>query len=190
MKKDILVAGVGGQGILTVAYVLDNASMEAGLYLKQTEVHGMAQRGGGVVSHVRISDKPIHSDMIPQGKADIVLGVEPLEALRYANYLVPNGIIISNTEPFNNIPNYPEIEKVLESIKKYKNILINANELAKEAGSVNAQNVVLIGALSHFLPISCDCIIKWIKNLFEAKGEKFVELNLKAFQTGRESVKL
>lgn len=185
MKKNILIAGVGGQGILSMAYVLDNAALEAGLYFKQTEVHGMAQRGGGVVSHVRLSDEKVHSDMISTGRADIILGVEPLEALRYLQYLAPGGLILTNSQPFINIGNYPEMEKIKGALAAYKNILFDATSLAKEAGSAFAENMVLLGALSHFLPIPVGIMQKWVKALFEAKGEKVVEMNLKAFDLGQ-----
>lgn len=188
MKKDILVAGVGGQGILSVAFVLDNAVMDSGLYLKQTEVHGMAQRGGGVVSHVRISDSPIHSDMIPIGQCDIILGVEPIEALRYTNYMHKDAFIIANTEPLVNIPNYPDLEKIISKIKSNpKNITLNATQLAKKAGHANAQNIVLLGALSKFIDVEEEKLLKWIKELFKAKGDKIVQLNLDAFQFGKEA---
>lgn len=133
MKKDILIAGVGGQGILSLAYVLDNSAVDAGFCFKQTEVHGMAQRGGGVVSHVRLSDRKIYSDMIPTGTADIILSIEPLEALRYLDYLIPGGLIISNSQPFINIPEYPEMDQLEASIKSYNSILFDATKLAKEA---------------------------------------------------------
>ena len=188
MKRDILIAGVGGQGILSLAYVLDNAALEAGLNFKQTEVHGMAQRGGGVISHVRIADQTIYSDMVPKGQADIILGVEPLEILRYMEYLKPKGLIITNTEPFVNILNYPDIEEVKAAIKSYNHIFVEAAKLAKEAGSLHSQNMVLLGALSKFLPIDEAIITKWIENLFKAKGEKLVNLNFKAFKLGQETI--
>ncbi len=190
MKKDILIAGVGGQGILSLAYVLDNSALEAGFYFKQTEVHGMAQRGGGVVSHVRISDQKIHSDMIPTGKADIILGIEPLESLRYVDYLVPGGLILTNSQPFINISQYPEIETLEKAIKSYRSILFDATKLAKEAGTIYAENMVLLGALSNFLPMDKGLMKKWVKELFASKGEKIVEINIKAFDSGCQAVSL
>ena len=188
MKKDILIAGVGGQGILSLAFVLDNATMEAGFNFKQTEVHGMAQRGGGVVSHVRISDQAIHSDMIPMGMADVILGIEPLECLRYIKYLVPDGQLIVNSQPFINIPNYPELEKIQTAIKSYQHTLLDAAALAKQAGHFHAQNMVLLGALSQSLPMEESLLLKWLKKLFIAKGEKVVNLNLDAFQLGKQAM--
>ena len=188
MKKDILIAGVGGQGILSVAFVLDNAVMEAGLNFKQTEVHGMAQRGGGVVSHVRISDGPIYSDVIPVGQAEIILGIEPLEALRYTDFLKPDGLILTNSHPFINIDNYPDLDKVTAAVQAYSHVIVNATEIAKALGNVNAQNVVLLGALSNYMPIDPEIMIKWVKALFQAKGDKVVELNVNAFTQGRQAV--
>ena len=188
MKIDILIAGVGGQGILSLAYVLNNAAMAAGYYFKQTEVHGMSQRGGAVVSHVRISDEPVYSNMIPLGKADIIVGVEPLESLRYISFLKPEGQIITNSEPFVNIPNYPEMEEVKKAIAQYKNVIFDATGLAKKAGSPYAQNIVLLGALSHFLPFDTEMIKKLVADLFAAKGEKMVNLNTQAYEYGREAI--
>ncbi len=189
MKYNILIAGVGGQGILSLAYVLDNAAMELGLHFKQTEVHGMAQRGGGVVSHVRMSSDPIHSDMIPIGEADIILSMEPLEALRYVQYLKPQGLILTNSEPVVNINNYPEMEKIKNALAQYKHLVINASELAKQAGNINTQNMVLLGALSHYISVSEDIMLKWVQTCFQNKGEKIVEVNLKAFKIGKENAK-
>ena len=118
MKKDIILAGVGGQGILSIAATIGYAAVESGLFLKQSEVHGMSQRGGDVQSHFRLSDKDIASDLIPQGSADIIISVEPMEALRYVSMLAPDGWVITNTTPFNNIPNYPNIDEILAEIKK------------------------------------------------------------------------
>lgn len=184
MKYDILIAGVGGQGILSLAYVLNNVAMELGLYFKQTEVHGMAQRGGGVVSHVRMSHDPIHSDMIPLGNADIILGVEPLESLRYIQYLKPGGLIITNSEPVINIPNYPEIDKIKSALSAYRHVIIDATDLARQAGNANAQNMALLGSLSHYLAISSDLLLKFVKQCFQSKGSKIVDCNIQAFQLG------
>ncbi len=186
MKYDILIAGVGGQGILSLAYVLDHAAMDLGLHFKQNEVHGMAQRGGGVVSHVRISPDPIHSDTIDIGGADVIISMEPLEALRYLQFLKPNGLIITNSEPFINIPNYPDIAKLKAAFAPYRHLLINAAELAKKVGNPNTQNMVLLGALSRHLDFPAETMSKWVQACFEAKGQKIMDLNLKAFESGRQ----
>ena len=152
MKQDIILAGVGGQGILSIAYVIDNAALADGLFFKQAEVHGMAQRGGAVQSHMRLSDGTIWSDLIPKGGADMILSVEPLEALRYLDYLKPDGIVVTSSTPFRNIPDYPEVDKVLEAIRKApRSVIVDSEKLAKEAGTVKAQNIVLLGAASSFL---------------------------------------
>ena len=187
MKRDIILCGVGGQGILSIATVIGYAAVESGLYLKQAEVHGMSQRGGDVQSHFRISDKEIFSDLIPFGGADMILSVEPMESLRYLPYLSKGGWVITNDKPYNNIVNYPELEEVHTQIKKIDNhILINADDIAKEIGSPRSMNMVMIGAASQFLGIEFSSLIDGIKFIFGKKGEEMVNLNIKAIEAGKE----
>lgn len=187
MKQDIILAGVGGQGILSIAFVIDIAALQKDWQFKQAEVHGMAQRGGAVQSHLRISTEAIFSDLIPQGEADMILSVEPLETLRYLDYLSPEGIIISSCIPYTNIPEYPPMEKVLEKIKQYPRVkLIDAPSLARQAGSSLTQNMVMLGAASPDLIIEEAYLKEGINQLFAAKGEQIVMMNLKAFELGRE----
>lgn len=188
MKQDIILAGVGGQGILSIAFVIDNAALKQGFHFKQAEVHGMAQRGGAVQSHLRISDKPVFSDLIPRGAADMVLSVEPMESLRYLDYLSPDGIVVTSRSPFVNIPNYPDIEKVLQAIDSLTNkVLVDSEKLAKEAGSPKAQNMVMLGAASPHLILEERILEEFIRTLFKPRGDKLVEMNLKAFDLGRSS---
>ena len=188
MKKDILLAGVGGQGILSIAFVIDNAVMKQGLFFKQAEVHGMAQRGGAVQSHLRYADREIYSDLVPRGKADMVLSVEPLESLRYLAYLSPEGIVISSSAPFINIPDYPDIDDLLKRIRSLKNhILVDSDKLAREAGSIRAQNMVMLGAASGHLGLKEKNLLEFVKLLFAAKGDRLIDLNVKAFQLGKEA---
>jgi len=187
MKTNIILAGVGGQGILTIAAVIDTAALDNNLHIKQSEVHGMSQRGGAVQSHVRISDTEIFSDLIPQGKADIIISVEPMELLRYLPFLKEDGFLVTDSNPFVNITNYPELEDLYKEIKLHKNsILIDAKQLAKDIGNSKATNMVLLGAVSSLLPISDESLQKAIKTLFERKGEKIVNKNLEAFEKGKE----
>lgn len=186
MKTNIILAGVGGQGILSIAAVLGTASLKNNYYLKQAETHGMSQRGGAVVSHLRISDQPIASDLIPLGKADIILSVEPMESLRYINYLKPDGYIVTNTTPFVNIPNYPEITVILDAIKQLNSVSIDADKTAKEIGNGKASNMVMLGAASPFIEIPVENIENSIRQIFERKGEDIVTLNLRAFNAGRD----
>lgn len=189
MKQDVILAGVGGQGILSIAFVIDNAALKEGLNFKQAEVHGMAQRGGAVQSHVRLSNSTIFSDLIPKGEADIILSVEPLESLRYLEYLHLQGAIYSSSTPYKNIPDYPDEEKVMERIKAVnKAIVVDSLKLAKEAGSSKAQNIVMLGAASHRLILREENLLRFIKVLFEPRGKNLVEVNLKAFKLGREAV--
>ncbi|MCI4445389.1 MAG: indolepyruvate oxidoreductase subunit beta [Candidatus Aminicenantes bacterium] len=188
MKYDIILAGVGGQGILSIAFVIDNAALEAGLFFKQAEVHGMSQRGGAVQSHLRLSDTRIYSDLIPLGEADMILSVEPLETLRYFEYLKPEGAVVSSTAPYVNIPDYPPLEEIFKEIRKAPvNVLIDSEKLAKEAGSIRAQNMVMLGAASVFLPLREEHLKKYIEVLFERRGAQLVQNNLKAFELGRQA---
>jgi indolepyruvate ferredoxin oxidoreductase, beta subunit len=187
MKKDIILAGVGGQGIISIASIIGYAALEQGMYLKQSEVHGMSQRGGDVMSNLRISDDPIASDLIPFGQADMIISIEPMEALRYLPYLSKTGWVITNIMPFNNIPNYPPLEQVLEAVDKVPHrIALNAEAMAKEAGSAKAANIVMLGAASPFLGMAYEKFEAAIQYIFGRKGEQVVELNLKALRAGHE----
>jgi len=185
MKKDIILAGVGGQGILSIAAIIGTAAIDINLQLKQAEVHGMSQRGGDVQSHLRLSSNPIASDLIPQGKADLIISIEPMESLRYLPMLSKDGWIIANTQPFINIPNYPDLEQIIGKIKSIPNhIAINADEVAKEIGSERSANMVILGASAPFLDIEISTLEKAIYTIFAGKGEEVVQLNLKAFRAG------
>ena len=187
MKSNIILSGVGGQGILTIAAIIDTAALASNLNIKQSEVHGMSQRGGAVQSHVRISDKEIYSDLIPQGKADVIISVEPMELLRYLPFLKENGCLITDSNPFLNITNYPELEDLYAEIKSHPNtILIDAKKIAKDLGNARATNIVLLGAASSLLPLDEESLKEAIKTLFERKGEKIVNKNLEAFEKGKE----
>ncbi|MFH2002283.1 MAG: indolepyruvate oxidoreductase subunit beta [Planctomycetota bacterium] len=187
METNIIVAGVGGQGILSIAFVLDNAAMKEGFNFKQAEVHGMSQRGGAVQSHLRFSKEEIFSDLIPEGGADLILSVEPLESLRYYHYLKPDGVVITSAAPFVNIPDYPQLEEVYRKISQHKNhILIDSEGLAKLAGSPRAQNMVMLGAANYLLPFDRAVCMEFVEQLFRGKGEKAVNINRAAFQYGEQ----
>jgi len=186
MKRDIILAGVGGQGILTIANVIGLASIDTGLFIKQAEVHGMSQRGGDVHSDLRISDKEIASDLIPEGGCDLIISVEPMESLRYVPMLDDEGWLVTNTTPYVNIDNYPDMDDVIKEIEVIKNhIAIDADKIAKSLGSHRSANMVILGAASPFIDIPEEKLKNAIKKLFGSKGEKTVELNLKAFEEGR-----
>lgn len=187
MKTDIILCGVGGQGILSIAAVIGEAALKEGLYMKQAEVHGMSQRGGDVQSNLRLSDCPIASDLIPKGHADLIISLEPMEALRYLPYLNKEGWVVTNSEPFINIPNYPVIEKVNAELDKLSHkVVLDVEALAKEAGSTRAANIVMLGAASPFLGIDYDKIADGIRSIFARKGEEVIEMNLKALKAGYE----
>ncbi|NOX47498.1 MAG: indolepyruvate oxidoreductase subunit beta [Chlorobi bacterium] len=186
MKRDIILSGVGGQGILSIANVIGLAAIEAGLHIKQAEVHGMSQRGGDVQSNLRISDREIASDLIPKGQCDMILSVEPMESLRYLPMLATEGWLITNNKPFVNIPDYPEMEDVMKEIKSIpNNIAIDADRLAKEMGSARSANMIILGAASPYLGIEIKVLENAIKKLFKSKGENVINLNLKAFGMGK-----
>ena len=186
MKKDIILAGVGGQGILSIAAVIGHAAIKENLFIKQAEVHGMSQRGGDVQSHLRISSEPIASDLIPRGGADVIISLEPMEALRYLPFLAPDGWIVTNTTAFVNIPNYPDQDKVLSELKSRKNvILLDVDATAREAGNPRGANITLLGACSNILGIDADKLEAGIRDSFSRKGEAVVEANIAAFRAGR-----
>lgn len=188
MKFDIIVAGVGGQGTLSVSSIIASAAMSEGLSVKQSEVHGMAQRGGGVVTNLRLSDKPIASDLIARGSASMILSIEPLEGLRYLDYLSPNGTLVSSTNPLVNIPDYPELNRLLETLRALpRRVLVDGEDIARRSGSILAANVAMVGAASRLLPLQPETIERFIQNSFSSKGERIVETNLKAFRSGREA---
>jgi len=185
MKTDIILAGVGGQGILSISAVIGEAALEEGLHMKQTEVHGMSQRGGDVQSHLRISDKPIASDLIPLGTADIIISLEPMETLRYLPYLKKDGWVVTNSKPFINIPNYPDLEKVMEVYNLLPNkIILDVEQIANDIKALRSSNVILLGAASPYLPIDFVKLENGIRRIFGAKGESVVEANLKALSAG------
>ncbi|QQS35671.1 MAG: indolepyruvate oxidoreductase subunit beta [Ignavibacteriales bacterium] len=187
MKSDIILSGVGGQGILSIAATIGMAALENQLYLKQAEVHGMSQRGGAVQSHLRISEKEIASDLIPEGRADIIISVEPMESLRYLPWLSENGWLVTNTTPFINIPDYPEMKDILAEIEKLpQHIAINADEIARHVKSPRSSNIVMLGAASPFIDIPYESLEIGIQKIFGRKGEKVVQLNIDALKAGRE----
>ncbi|GAH96903.1 unnamed protein product [marine sediment metagenome] len=186
MKNDIILAGVGGQGILTIAATIGMAALHQDLNLKQAEVHGMSQRGGAVQSHLRISDAEIASDLIPLGNATLILSVEPMESLRYLPYLSDQGWLVTNSNPMVNIPDYPDVTKLKEEIEKIsRSLIFDAKKIAKKAGSTRSSNIVMLGAASPFIDIPVESFEFGIGKIFGRKGEEMVNLNLEAFRAGR-----
>ncbi len=185
MKFDIILCGVGGQGVLSLAAIIAKASLENNLKVRQSEVHGMSQRGGDVLANLRISDEEIQGDLIPKGEADLVIAMEPMESLRYLDYMNENTKLISEKEQFNNISNYPDLEKIYNKINSLKHSkLIEAKNIAKEVATIRSANMVLIGAAANFIPLENESLKKAIIDIFSRKGEAIVEANLKAFDAG------
>lgn len=190
MKTDIILAGVGGQGILTIATILGRAALQEDLHIKQAEVHGMSQRGGDVQSNLRISSNPIASDLIAKGAADLIVSLEPMEALRYLPQLSEKGWIVTSTTPFNNIPDYPEMEHIHAELNKWPNtIAFDMEAAAKEVANPRASNMVLLGACTPLVGIDADKIEEAIRAIFARKGEAIVDSNVKAFRKGMEKAK-
>lgn len=186
MKLDIILSGVGGQGILSIATIIGEACLREGLHIKQAEVHGMSQRGGDVQSNLRISSEPIYSDLIALSSADAIISLEPMEALRYIPYLSEEGWIVTNSSPFVNIPNYPEMDDILSELNSLPNvILLDVDKIAKEAGAGRSANMALLGAASVILGIDPAKLEEAIIKVFLGKGERIVEMNIKAFRGGR-----
>jgi indolepyruvate ferredoxin oxidoreductase beta subunit len=187
MKTDIILSGVGGQGILSIAAVIGEAALKEGLYMKQAEVHGMSQRGGDVQSNLRLSDQPVSSDLIPSGQADLIISLEPMECLRYLPYLKKDGWIVTNSQPFINIPNYPDMEMIYKELGKLPHkVIFDVEAIAKDLGSPRVANIVMLGAATPFLGIGYDKIADGIRSVFTRKSKEIIELNLKALQAGYE----
>ena len=187
MKTDIILSGVGGQGILSIATIIGDAALNEGLHLKQAEVHGMSQRGGDVQSNLRISSNPIHSDLIPLGSADVIISLEPMEALRYLPYLAPNGWVITSSKPFINIPNYPEQETLDKALANLNNaVVFDVAKIAEDNGIARAENMILLGAAVESVGLSLEKILDSVKRIFSSKGEAVVEQNIKAVMLGYE----
>ena len=191
MKKDIILAGVGGQGILTIATIIGDAATVAGLNLKQAEVHGMSQRGGDVQSNLRLSTDLFHSDLIKQGAADLIISMEPMEALRYLPYLNKEGWVVTSSHPFKNIPNYPEEEALMQELNNLPKVAaLPIEDVAKENNLPKSANVVLLGMASKYIEIlTPEQLRESIARVFASKGEKIVEANQMAFDLGLNAVK-
>ena len=189
MKLDIIIVGVGGQGILTCSMILAKAAMNANLNVITSEIHGMAQRGGSVEVHVRIGD--VLSPLIPIGDADIMIALEPVEALRYAKYLNEDSLVILNTRPV--IPvtvtlgnaNYPSINEIVEKLNEIttKVVPVDASAIAEKLGSIQSTNIVILGILAKLAELPFD-----YKHLEQAIREilppTIHDINLRAFKEG------
>jgi indolepyruvate ferredoxin oxidoreductase beta subunit len=187
MKFDIVLAGVGGQGVLSLSGIIAAGALEAGLFVKQSEVHGMAQRGGAVTAHLRLGDRPVESDLVPLGGASMILSLEPLESLRYLEFLSPSGTVVTAVQPVKNIPDYPAVEEVLDAVRSLPGaVLVDATAIAKRVGLAQATNMVMAGAASPMLPVPAEMIEGCIRKRFARKGSAVIDVNIAAFRAGRE----
>ncbi|MBR3432446.1 MAG: indolepyruvate oxidoreductase subunit beta [Bacteroidaceae bacterium] len=190
MKCNIILCGVGGQGILSIATIIGEAAMNENLYIKQAEVHGMSQRGGDVQSNLRISSAPIASDLIAKGGADVIISMEPMEALRYLPYLNKEGWVITSSAPFVNIPNYPDLEDIKAELGKLPHVVaIDIEQMAKDNQVPRSANVILLGAAQKAIGIEYDKLENAIRNVFGRKGDAVVEANIKALALGKAAQK-
>lgn len=186
MKTDVVLAGVGGQGVLSIAAIIAVAAVDSGLHLKQTEVHGMSQRGGAVQSHLRVADHPIHSDLIADGTADLLISMEPMEALRYLPALAASGAVVTERAPLVNIPDYPPLDTVYAALEALPRVwVVDAEAIARNMRASRAANVVLLGAASPFLPVAVEALEAAIGVVFGRKGGAVIEQNIAAFRRGR-----
>jgi indolepyruvate ferredoxin oxidoreductase beta subunit len=189
MKCYIVTAGVGGQGVLSIAGIIASSALRAGHQVSQAEVHGMSQRGGAVVAHLRISDSPIHSTTIPRGSADLVIAMEQIEALRYVEYFSESTTLLCSTERVVNIPDYPDVDPIVTAMRRLpRTALVDADRIARDAGSARAANVVMVGAAVDLLPFDAEIVRELIREVFADKGDKVVRINLDAFEAGRAAV--
>ena len=185
MKRDVILAGVGGQGLLSIAAVIGHAALERALDLRQCEVHGMAQRGGVVQSHIRYADAPLYSDLVREGTADVILSLEPMEGLRYLPFLNRDGILVTSSVPVRNIPDYPNLDRILDEIRSLpRHRIVNAAALAEQAGSPQCANLVLLGAAAPFLALPQDSLEAGIRAVFAGKDSRIVDTNLRGFRLG------
>jgi len=190
MKRDIILAGVGGQGLLSIAAVLGDAALGLGLHLRQCEVHGMAQRGGVVQSHIRYSDVPLYSDLVREGTADLILSLEPMESLRYLPFLRPDGALVTNSVPVKNIPDYPDLDRILGEIRRLpRHRIVDAAIMAEQAGSPQCANLVVLGAATPFLGLAEDSLEAGIRSVFAGRDPRVVETNLRGFHLGVEAAR-
>jgi indolepyruvate ferredoxin oxidoreductase beta subunit len=189
MKCDLILAGVGGQGVLSLSAIIASSALREGLHVKQAEVHGMAQRGGAVVADLRIADEPIYSSTIPRATADLIVSMEPLESLRYLDWLAPQGTLLTSDAPVVNIPDYPDLDELFRAIRSLPRAqVVPAEKLARAAGTAKASNMVMAGAASRLTPLRVEMLEAYIREAFARKGERVVEINLRAFRAGREAV--
>ena len=185
MRFDIVLAGVGGQGVLSMAALIGRAALREGLFVKQSEVHGMAQRGGAVHAHLRLADRPIESDLIPLGIADLILSLEPVESLRYLPWLSPSGTLVTSSAPFLNIKDYPSIDSVLAIVRTLpRSIVVEADRIALEAGDMLTVNTVMVGAAARYLPLRPESIVDAVRDTFSRKGDAVVAANFAALKGG------
>jgi indolepyruvate ferredoxin oxidoreductase beta subunit len=185
MKHDIVMIGVGGQGILTMAYLFDNAAVARGMHVKQAEIHGMAQRGGAVFTHVRISDEPVTSDLIPEGKADMILSMEPLEVQRYLNFLSPKGMIITSNQAFHNISNYPDEKLMMDALFHLGSVaIVDSKRIATLGGASQGQNMAMVGMALPWLPFEVSDFAPYVHKLLGRKGDEIVNSNVKVIELG------
>lgn len=182
----VIVAGVGGQGAITVSQLILGAAWKSGYYTLQSEVHGMSQRGGSVNAQILFDKKEVTSPVIMEGRGDLLIGLEPLETLRYLNLLDEGAFVISSVSPIKNMMTYPEIGKIIAELKKIPGVLlIDTEKLSVELDNKNAGNMILLGVASKHLPFEDNTWYEVINERFEGKSEVLIKKNIEAFEYGK-----
>lgn len=187
----IILSGVGGQGVLSLAQILLEALRRSGLHTLQSEIHGMSQRGGSVHAQVCYAEAPLSSPIIDEGCADLLIALEPLEALRYVSMLRLNGALVVSEEPQTDMAGYPPLEDIYAALKAVPGAhLVDTEDLARRLNHRQAGGMALLGMASRFLPVDDAVWREVIAQRFEAKGPRITEKNLEAFEAGRGLVAL
>lgn len=190
LKCDMVIVGVGGQGVILISEIIGRAALRAGIPVRAAETHGMAQRGGSVINHTRLGC--VYGPMVPEGGADILLALEPAEALRYGRYLSRGGVALVNTKPV--LPTtvttgqfrYPDIEEILAPLRSVARVIaINATEIAERAGNPQTANIVMLGAMSRFMPIEEALLLDALR---DSVPGKYIDANVRAFELGKAEV--
>ena len=182
----VIVAGVGGQGAITLAQLVLGAAWKSGFFVHQSEVHGMSQRGGSVNAHILFDKKEVSSPVVMEGAGNLLIGMEPLETLRYLSLLRKDAEVVSSVIPIKNMAEYPDVDKILSELKSVPGVtLVDTDKYSKELSNKKAGNIILLGIASKHMPISKKMWHEVIKERFEGKGEKIIDKNIEAFEFGR-----
>jgi indolepyruvate ferredoxin oxidoreductase beta subunit len=187
-RIDVVLAGVGGQGVLILSHILARAGLRYGWTVKQGEVHGMSQRGGAVQAHLRMAEREVAAPLIPRGTAHLIVATEPLEALRAAEYLAPDGQVVTSVARIDEVEGYPDEATLEARLAELPGLVtVDGPGLAREAGSARAANVVVLGAALDLLPLPAELVEDEVGGTFADRGARLVEVNRRALEAGRQA---